>query len=68
MAKSTHSTTPVAARKTRSTSKKSARQPTEQQIRERAYQIFLAEGARPGSDLDNWLRAEQELSAPSVTR
>lgn len=34
---------------------------TEQDIRERAYQIFLARGDVPGSPLQDWLRAEHEL-------
>jgi hypothetical protein len=32
-----------------------------EQIRERAHQIFLARGGTPGNELDDWLRAEQEL-------
>ncbi len=35
--------------------------PTEEQIRERAYGIYLARGARPGSALQDWLKAEAEL-------
>ena len=35
--------------------------PTPEQIRQRAHEIFLARGAAPGQDLDDWLRAEQEL-------
>jgi hypothetical protein len=36
-------------------------QPTHDQIERRAYQIFLDRGARPGNELDDWLRAECEL-------
>jgi hypothetical protein len=36
---------------------------TEDQIRQRAYGIFLARGAAPGQDLEDWLRAESELQA-----
>ena len=36
-------------------------QPTHDQIKHRAYQIYLERGARPGSELDDWLRAEREL-------
>jgi hypothetical protein len=36
---------------------------TEDQIRQRAYEIFLARGAAPGQDLEDWLRAESELRA-----
>ena len=35
--------------------------PTHDQIRYRAYQIYLEHGARPGQELDDWLRAEREL-------
>jgi hypothetical protein len=35
--------------------------PTHDQIRHRAYQIYLERGARPGHELDDWLRAEREL-------
>ena len=32
-----------------------------EQIRQRAQEIFLARGGTPGKELDDWLRAEQEL-------
>jgi hypothetical protein len=35
--------------------------PTHDQITRRAYQIYLERGARPGHELDDWLRAEREL-------
>ena len=35
--------------------------PTHDQIKSRAYQIYLERGARPGNELDDWLRAEREL-------
>ncbi|HTS18588.1 MAG TPA: DUF2934 domain-containing protein [Verrucomicrobiae bacterium] len=35
--------------------------PTEEQIRARAYQIYLARGGQPGHDTDDWLQAEYEL-------
>jgi len=35
--------------------------PTHDQIERRAHQIFLERGARPGNELDDWLRAEREL-------
>jgi len=36
-------------------------QPREQAIRERAYQIWEAEGRPDGKELDYWLRAEAEV-------
>jgi hypothetical protein len=38
-------------------------QPGEQAIRERAYQIWEAEGRPDGKELDYWLRAEAEVIA-----
>lgn len=35
--------------------------PTEQDIRERAYQIYLERGRQPGHDVDDWFQAEREL-------
>ena len=42
-----------------------ASRPTEQQIAARAHELFLKRGATPGSDLDDWLQAERELTAPA---
>jgi hypothetical protein len=38
----------------------------EERIRERAHQIYLARGAKDGSEVDDWLRAEKELR-PAAT-
>jgi len=35
--------------------------PTSEEIRQRAYEIFLARGGTPGKEMEDWLRAEQEL-------
>ena len=32
----------------------------------RAYELYLAEGAMPGRELDHWLRAESELRDRTV--
>jgi hypothetical protein len=42
---------------------RSAYQPSPDEIRIRAFEIFVSEGCKAGSDLDNWLRAEKELVA-----
>ena len=34
---------------------------TEQQIRERAYEIFLARGSQEGDQVSDWVAAEREL-------
>ncbi|KAA0212885.1 MAG: DUF2934 domain-containing protein [Cyanobacteria bacterium CYA] len=35
--------------------------PTEDQIRDRAYQLFIERGCMPGSPVIDWLDAEQQL-------
>ena len=37
------------------------RDPFEEQIRERAYQLYEQRGREDGHDLDDWLRAESEV-------
>jgi hypothetical protein len=34
----------------------------EQEIRDRAYEIYPQRGAQPGYELEDWLQAERELS------
>jgi hypothetical protein len=33
------------------------------EIRGRAYELYLARGAQPGRELEDWLQAERELTA-----
>jgi hypothetical protein len=41
----------------------------EQEIRRRAYEIYLERGAQPGLELEDWLQAERELTnSPSPRR
>jgi len=40
--------------------------PTPQDIRVRAYGIYVANGAKPGNDIEDWLQAERELSTAST--
>jgi len=35
--------------------------PSHEEIRRRAYEIYLARDGHPGDELDDWLRAEREL-------
>jgi len=35
----------------------------EDEIRTRAYELYLARGAQPGRELEDWLQAERELTA-----
>jgi hypothetical protein len=34
----------------------------EQEIRNRAYEIYLQRGAQPGHEVEDWLQAERELT------
>ena len=36
--------------------------PSESEIRERAFEIYLERGRQPGHELDDWLQAEFELT------
>ena len=38
-------------------------QPTPEQIRRRAHEIYLTRGGAVGCELDDWLQAERELQA-----
>ena len=38
-----------------------ASEPNEEDVRMRAYLLYLERGRSDGSDFDDWLRAEQEL-------
>jgi hypothetical protein len=42
------------------------REPTVEEIAQKAYEI--SESNEPGSDEENWYRAERELSAKPATR
>ena len=35
--------------------------PSREEIRLRAYEIYLERGGRPGNEFDDWLQAEREL-------
>jgi len=37
------------------------REPSEEEIRHRAYEIYLARGGAPGDEVEDWLQAEREL-------
>ena len=39
-----------------------------EEIRLRAYEIYLERGEKPGHDLDNWLQAERELERGVLRR
>jgi len=37
--------------------------PLEERIRQRAYQLYVERGNESGSELDDWLQAEEEIAA-----
>jgi hypothetical protein len=37
--------------------------PLEEQIRQRAFEIYLQRGGQDGSDLDDWQQAEAEIQS-----
>lgn len=37
-------------------------QPTPEQIRQRAYEIYVSRNGTPGDEAQDWLQAERELS------
>ncbi len=53
------STTPTAARTV--TKSRSKPMPTEEQIRARAFEIYLARNGGPGDAHSDWAQAEREL-------
>ncbi len=40
----------------------------EEEIRRRAYEIYLERGEQPGRDLEDWLQAERELARGVLRR
>jgi Protein of unknown function (DUF2934) len=40
----------------------------DQEIRRRAYEIYLERGEQPGYELDDWLKAELELRGGALSR
>lgn len=40
----------------------------DEDIRRRAYEIYLDRGEQPGRDLDDWLQAERELQPALLAR
>ncbi len=39
----------------------------EEEIKRRAYEIYLERGEEPGRDLEDWLQAEGELTSHEIT-
>ena len=41
--------------------------PAREEIKRRAYEIYLERGEEPGRDLEDWLQAERELASHEIT-
>ena len=39
----------------------------EEEIKRRAYEIYIERGKEPGRDLEDWLQAERELASHEIT-
>ena len=39
----------------------------EEEIKRRAYELYLERGEEPGRDLEDWLQAERELASHGIT-
>jgi len=48
--------------------KRTGNLPTEEQIRKRAYEIYVSRGSSDGQEVSDWLQAEQELIEPGDKR
>jgi len=42
------------------------REPSREEIACRAYELYLRRGSEPGKDVEDWVRAEKELSDEPV--
>ncbi len=42
------------------------REPSEEEISRRAYELYLQRSGEPGKDVEDWIRAERELSDEPV--
>jgi hypothetical protein len=42
--------------------------PTDEQVRQRACEIFVRNGSQPGHEVDNWLQAEYDLMQLTIRR
>jgi hypothetical protein len=56
--------TPSLEPKAKKAASKTANKPTHEQIAQRAYEIYVERDCAPGDPMQDWLRAELELSAP----
>lgn len=46
---------------TEPTKQSGRKEPTQEAVRQRAYEIYCSRNGSPGSELEDWLQAEREL-------
>ena len=46
---------------------RSVANPAREEIKRRAYEIYLERGEESGRDLEDWLRAERELASHEIS-
>jgi hypothetical protein len=51
----------AAAKAAKPATNQGKREPTQEEISARAFEIYVSEGCQDGSSVEHWLRAEQEL-------
>jgi hypothetical protein len=61
MSKSSKKKSKPSAQAPRPAAPAARREPTYEQIRQRAYEIYVRRGGAPGRDIDDWIAAEREL-------
>jgi len=52
---------PTASRPVATQASAGKKNPTQQEIALRAWEIWKSKGCKPGTDLENWLEAERQL-------
>jgi hypothetical protein len=52
---------PLSARESDAVAGLASAEPSDDEIRSRAYEMYLERGGHDGLDLDDWVRAEREL-------
>jgi hypothetical protein len=46
--------------------RKERKEPLKEDVSQRAYQLYVQRGCEPGKDVEDWVRAEEELNSDLV--
>jgi hypothetical protein len=44
------------------------KEPSKEDVAHRAYELYTQRGCQPGRDVEDWIRAEKELSDEPIAR